>query len=245
KCFVTHDAIKANGALFGRDTIVITLQNGLGTQELLREHFDDKSIGYGLMKASALQFAPGKIYGRPHFAESPRGIYYRPIDLNSPYYAKFAEIGEALNRGGLPAELAEGIDEIIWSKLYNNCLFNGIGALLQLPNEISSNHPDGLALMEHIGREVCTVAQAKGFDMDPDTFWREHGGRVILPEGGKLHFTSAVLDAYKKSRTEIDFMNGAVVCEGKKLGIECPYNETIWRLVHIMQSTYNDRYIPE
>ena len=98
--------------------------------------------------------------------------------------------------------------------------------------------------MRKLGREVCLVATAKGFAMDPEEFWRTHGGPVERLPGGKLHFVSAVLDAYKRNRTEIDFLNGAVVREGKKHGIDCPYNETVWRLVRLMQETYAHRYDP-
>jgi 2-dehydropantoate 2-reductase len=58
------------------------------------------------------------------------------------------------------------------------------------------------------------------------------------------HYVSMVIDAHLKRRTEIDFMNGAVVSEGKKYGIPTPYNETVCRLVRIMQDTYNFRYEP-
>ena len=44
--------------------------------------------------------------------------------------------------------------------------------------------------------------------------------------------------------TEIDYINGAVVREGKKYGIDCPYNETVWRLVRLMQDTYRGQYDP-
>lgn len=244
KCYSTHDAIVSNLSLFGEKTAVVTLQNGVGTQELLKEHFSDDNIGFGLMKASALQYAPGRIYGRPRFPDSPKGIYYRPLKMDTPYLESFLALEKYLNAGGMPTQCAENTEETVWGKLYNNCLFNGIGALLRLPNEVSSTHPDGLALMENIGREVCLVGSAKGFDMEPEAFWKAHGGPVARTPGGKLHFVSAVLDSYRRNMTEIDYINGAVVREGKKYGIDCPYNETVWRLVRLMQDTYRGQYDP-
>ncbi len=244
KCQATHAAIGGNPFLFGEKTAVVTLQNGVGGEELLREHFMDENIGFGLMKASALQYAPGRIYGRPRFPESPKGIYYRPLKMDSPILENFLAIETYLNAGGMPAQCAENTEEIVWGKLFNNCIFNAIGALLRLPNEVSSTHPDGLALMEKIGREVCLVGSAKGFDMEPEAFWRAHGGPVERAPGGRLHFVSSVLDSYRKNMTEIDFINGAVVRAGKKYGIDCPYNEAVWRLVRLMQDTYHEQYDP-
>jgi len=101
-------------------------------------------------------------------------------------------------------------------------------------------------VLAHCGdaREVCLVGSAKGFDMEPEAFWKAHGGPVARTPGGKLHFVSAVLDSYRRNMTEIDYINGAVVREGKKYGIDCPYNETVWRLVRLMQDTYRGQYDP-
>ena len=99
KCYSTHDAIVSNLSLFGEKTAVVTLQNGVGTQELLKEHFSDDNIGFGLMKASALQYAPGRIYGRPRFPDSPKGIYYRSAEDGHPVSGKFSCSGEISQRG--------------------------------------------------------------------------------------------------------------------------------------------------
>ena len=242
KCYSTHDAIVSNLSLFGREPRGDTPER-CGHTELLKEHISDDNIGFGLMKASALQYAPGRIYGRPRFPDSPKGIYYRPLKMDTPYLESFLALEKYLNAGGMPTQCAEDTEEIVWGKLYNNCLFNGIGALLRLPNEVSSTHPDGLALMENIGREVCLVGSAKGFDMEPELFWKPHGG--LSRDGpGKSCLRVRVLDSYRRNMTEIDYINGAVVREGKKYGIDCPYNETVWRLVRLMQDTYREQYDP-
>jgi 2-dehydropantoate 2-reductase len=244
KCVRTGEAIKANRVLFGKDTIILTLQNGLGNADVLKEYFHEDLIGYGVLKASALQFAPGKIYGAVRFPNSPCGVYFAPVNWNTPFKEKFDKLAELLTTGGMPAECSEHTEEILWDKLYMNGLYNGVGALLRLANEDSAPHEDGKLLMKEMGREICEVANAKGFHMDPDKYWEMNGGRPSRVPGGTLHFVSAVVDSYKKQRTEIDFINGAVCREGKKLGIPTPYNETVWRLVRIMQDNYDNCYTP-
>lgn len=244
KCVRTVEAIEANRALFGADTIILTVQNGLGNADVLKEFFDTDLIGYGVLKSSALQYAPGKITGAVRFPGSPCGVYFTPVNWNTPHKAKFDALAELLTKGGMPAECTERTEEILWDKLYMNGIYNGIGALLQLANEDSAPHEHGKLLMKELGREICEVATAKGIFMDSEEYWERYGGRPTRVPGGPLHFVSAVIDSYKKQKTEIDFINGAVYREGKKLGIPTPYNETIWHLVRIMEDNYENRYKP-
>jgi 2-dehydropantoate 2-reductase len=244
KAVNTQQAVEANKALFAKDTIVITLQNGLGNEDALKPYFSEDLIGYGVLKASALLFAPGKIYGAVRFPGSSHGVSFAPLNWQTPRKTAFDEIASILTAGGMPAECSAETEAILWDKLYMNCLFNAIGALLQLANEDSAPHEHGRLLMEQISREICEVAQAKGFPMDQETYWGRFKNMPGRNPGATLHYTSAVVDAYKKRKTEIDFLNGAIYREGRKLGVPTPYNETIWRLVHIMQDTYDLRYTP-
>jgi 2-dehydropantoate 2-reductase len=178
------------------------------------------------------------------FSGSSHGVSFAPLNWNTPRKAAFDQVASILTAGGMPAECTPETEGILWHKLYMNCLYNAIGALLQLANEDSAPHEHGRLLMEQISREICAVAQAKGFNMDQETYWNRFQNSPGRVPGGALHYTSAVVDAYKKRKTEIDSLNGAIYREGQKLGIPTPYNETVWHLVHIMQDTYDLRYKP-
>jgi len=244
KCVNTSEAIEKNRCLFGKDTIVVTFQNGVGNAEVLAQHFDADHIGFGMLKASANLFAPGKISGQPRFPYSPKGVYFSPVNWETPYMPKFMELEKLLTDGGMGGECTQEAEVHVWDKLYTNCLYNAIGALLLLANEDSAPHEDGKKLMWEIGREACEVGRAKGFPMDENKYWEVFGGKPSRMPGGALHYTSAVSDSYYKRQTEIDFLNGAIVKEGAKLGIATPYNDAIWRLVRLMQDTYDVRFTP-
>lgn len=53
------------------------------------------------------------------------------------------------------------------------------------------------------------------------------------------HIPSAAQDVQKKRKTEIDFLNGAIVRLGKKYGIPTPYNTVITDLIHIIENNYD------
>ena len=244
KCYDTATAIETNKALFGKDTIVLTLQNGVGGADILREYFDDDHVGFGMLKASATLYAPGKIFGSNRFPDSDNGVYFSPIKIDTPYKKVYIELEALFNAGGMPAECTEKAEEHIWDKLYTNCISNPLGGLLQLSNGHIASLEDGVLLRRELGREICAVANAKGIKLDAEAYLARTGVRRELVPGVKQSYTSMVLDVYKKRRTEIDFLNGAVCIEAKKYGIPTPHNETIWRLVRMLQETYDVRFVP-
>lgn len=244
KCVDIESAVESNNALFGKDTTIITLQNGVGGADVLKERFNADNLGLGVLKSSANILAPGRILGRPRFANSPKGIYFSPVNPDTPYRNVYDELEKMWCDGGMPAECSDRTEEFIWSKLVDNVMFNGIAALLQLANEDSSGSEDGWLLMRELVREACEVAKAKGIDLDMSNYWRDRSGRPPYDrnEVKTLHYVSALFDSVQKRKTEIDFINGAIVKEGKKYGIPTPYNETILRLVRVMQANYDNKY---
>jgi len=244
KCVDIGPAIEANRALFGKDTIAVALQNGVGSADILARYFNEDNIGVGVLKSSANIISPGKIIGRTRFEDSPKGVYFAPINLKTPYLDKFIKLETMLCAGGMPAECSDCIEEVIWGKLCNNVMYNGIAALLQIANEDSGGHEDGWLLMKELVRETCEVAKAKGINLDMGKHWKDRSGAAPYDRNKVKHFhyVSALFDSLQKRTTEIDYINGAVVREGRKYGIPTPYNETIWRLVRVMQDTYNFKY---
>lgn len=242
----TRPSVESSRVLFGRDTIIVTLQNGLGNVDILKELLPEENIGYGILKASATLYAPGKIFGTPRFANSPAGAYFYPLRKDTRLFGRFQELLRAFDAGGFAARLEENIDAMVWDKLYNNAVFNCPCALLQIAPQDFISHEMGTELYRQIAREVCQVATAKGIQMDAD-YWWEHVGLPSIPKGPiKFRaYTSAIHDVSRKRKTEVDFLNGAIYREGQKLGIPTPYNETIWRLTRILEDTYDLKYVPE
>jgi 2-dehydropantoate 2-reductase len=242
----TTTSVQNNRALLGDDTIILTLQNGIGNVELLKQLIPEENIGYGILKSSATLYAPGKIFGRDKFPDSPAGVFFYPMNKESRHFSKYQKLVGLFAAGGFIAKLEENIDAIIWDKLYNNAVFNCPCALLQIAPQDFITHEMGTELYKEIGREVCEVATAKGIPMDADEYWLQHG-LPSIPEGPVTvrHYTSAIHDVSRKNKTEVDFLNGAVYREGQKLGIPTPYNETIWRMTRILEDTYQLKYVPE
>ncbi|SHH55824.1 2-dehydropantoate 2-reductase [Sporobacter termitidis DSM 10068] len=242
----TTSSVQNNKALFGDGTVVLTLQNGIGNADLLKRLLPEENIGHGILKSSATLYAPGKIFGRDRFPDSPAGAFFYPLGKETRRFDTYRRLVDIFTAGGFIARLDENIEAIIWDKLYNNAVFNCPCAILQIAPQDFISHEMGTELYKHIGREVCAVATAKGIPMDAEDYWTHHG-LPSIPKGPvtERHYTSAIHDVSRGNRTEVDFLNGAVYREGQKLGVPAPYNETIWRMTRILEDTYDLKYVPE
>jgi len=218
----------------------------VGAADILAKHIDADHLGIGVLKSSANILEPGRIVGRARFPNSPKGIYFSPVKPDTPCRHIYEKLERLWCGGGMPAECTDRVEEYIWKKLCDNAMHNGIAALLQTANEDIGGHEDGWLLMRELARETCEVARAKGIDMNLSDYWKDRSGKPPYDRGRvrNFHFVSAVFDSVQNRRTEIDFINGAVVREGRRLGIPTPYNETVWRLVRLMQDTYEYKYRP-
>ncbi len=82
------------------------------------------------------------------------------------------------------------------------------------------------------------MAGAKGISSD----YEELRSYVHFTLYNKNHYTSMCQDVHNRRPTEIDAINGAVVREGKRLGVPTPVNETLTHLIRLIQNHYQERW---
>ncbi|MBA4494260.1 ketopantoate reductase family protein [Paenactinomyces guangxiensis] len=120
----------------------------------------------------------------------------------------------------------------IWEKMAINCVINPLTAIDQVKNgELLSG--EYTVIMEEILSETLEVAAKQGIVLDrEDTMAKVR--MVCRKTAG--NYSSMLQDLQKGRRTEIDFINGAVVELGKKNGIDAPINQEMVRLIHARET---------
>jgi 2-dehydropantoate 2-reductase len=109
-----------------------------------------------------------------------------------------------------------------------SCGINALTALLRVPNGELLDRPGATELMLRAADECAAVARAKGIPLpfaDPAARVRE------VAAGTRINRSSMLQDMLRGAQTEIDAINGAIVAEGRRLGIPTPVNEVLWQLV--------------
>ncbi len=135
---------------------------------------------------------------------------------------------ELLSRADIKPLLVDDFAPVEWFKLAINCVANPLAGLLAIDNESIRKEvldPAKAAILE----EVVKVARAAGEELELDVeFYNEKIRGSNVP--------SLKTDLDRSRRTEIDFINGAVVRKGEELGVPTPVNALIVSLVKFLET---------
>lgn len=221
KDMASESALDGNRAIIGADTLLLSLQNGMGNYEIMQRFAPAEHILLGTTKHNCVAKAPDVIY------HSGAGITH----IGSPAGDRAAadRIAEAFGICGIEAEACDNVNHLIWEKLFVNMTINPITALLGSTIGVIASDPDVRAAAYALICEAAAVAAADGEEFDPDAVFAALMDTAAHLATGKA---SMCQDIERHRRTEIDFINGAVVRLGKKYGIPTPAHEMIVRLVH-------------
>jgi 2-dehydropantoate 2-reductase len=230
KSTTTEEAAATFEAFAKPGTIALTLQNGLGNEEILRKHFGASRTAAGVTSQGATFLGPGKIR---HAGKGPTHMSMADGDQ-----AKLKALAAALTAAGFETYVDDAVASMVWSKLIINVGINALTALLGVTNGKLLDYPDIKAIMADLVGEALAVAKARGIKL---TYADPLATVYDVAAKTGANFSSMLQDFQKNRASEIDFMNGAIVREGKALGIPVPVNETMARLVRTLDSIHTTK----
>ena len=209
-------------ALLGAETVVLSIQNGLGSPEVVAEVVGEERVVVGIAGGfGASVVAPGHVHhhgmelvrlGEPHAAVSPR----------------VERIAEVWRRAGFTVQAEDDVERLVWEKLICNVCFSGTCTVLERTIGEVLDDPQAWSIASECAREAYEVAVASdialGFD-DPVAHAAAFGERIRDAR------PSMLLDRLAGRPTEIDAINGAIPTRAAALGLAAPVNATITALV--------------
>jgi 2-dehydropantoate 2-reductase len=224
----TKEAGEHARCLAGADTMVVTLQNGLGNIDILEETFGKEKVLGGVTAQGATLLGEGSIR---HAGEGETVI--------GPGGAQAAhELVSSLRSAGFETRLVDNVEELIWGKLIVNVGINALTAIIRVKNGRIATLQGIRQVMKDAVGEAVRVAAAKGICLPYD----EPFSRVMaVCEATKDNVSSMLQDVLKGKPTEIEMINGSVAREGEGLGIPTPVNKTLTSLVQGIEETYRER----
>lgn len=222
KGFATGAAAEAVEPLVGPETILLTLQNGLGNEERMRAVFPQGRILVGMSVHTCAQKEPGRYYH-----SGTRETYLGPTAPALDGAA--AQVAASLNRSGYEAVLMSEseIRREVYAKWVLNCGSLPVLSITGLPTERINGREDVLTLCDAITREACALAALEGYALDADERCAYNRG-LFQTAGGKA---SMLTDIEALRKTEIDSINGAAVRIAERHGHAAPYNRAMVAMV--------------
>ena len=237
KSFDTNQAMRAASNLFRPDTAVMSLQNGLGNEDIIAEFVGSERVLAGRT------YIGGQLIGPGYIISGTAGKRTIIGELNGAITPRVERIAAEFNRAGLETKVSANIMGTIWDKLLVNAATGPVAAITGLAYGALYKSPLIEAVAIEAVEEAMAVARASGIELsirEPREAWLRAG--TGLPDD----FKPSMLQSLEKgSVTEIDFINGAIVREGKRCNIPTPVNATLVACIKGIESRLtNDRGRP-
>lgn len=216
----TADAARTAQAVLKPDGAALTLQNGIGNVEALVSVLGRERVLAGLSYHSAALQGPGH---DTHTHAGPTWIG----ELDGSRTPRLAALEKALAAAGFDTIVVDDVIAHVWTKFVLNSGINALCAITGLRLGEVARLPATHAFQGRLVDEILAVVAAKGVRLtDPDP------KRTILDHTWSKYNKPSMLQHMEAGkRTEIDALNGAVVREGRALGIPTPFNEALTLLI--------------
>jgi 2-dehydropantoate 2-reductase len=200
------------------DTIVLCVQNGLGSEAVVK----DVLAGRCLVLRAVTQF--GAIFSEPGVVDL-KVSGYTLIEAGSHSQA----VADLLTASGLDGRVSPAINTEIWRKLIFNCVINPITSIVG--SEVGGIADPRLDPLKRLVIDECLRVAA----IDGVSFQEDFVRAIADTFGASRNIASMRQDLQRGRPTEIDFMNGAVVALGQQHGIDCPVNAALTAIIKAME----------
>ncbi|MFB6285816.1 MAG: ketopantoate reductase family protein [Candidatus Bipolaricaulia bacterium] len=219
----TDEALRgALPAIEADRTWVLSLQNGAGLREVMRNHVDPDRLLRGTTAHGATFLEPGRIR---HAGAGPTRVgSVASLADEAPITA----ILDVFRQANIESERVEDIDQLIWHKLLVNVGINALTALFRVKNGKLLEEPDLRETMRGAVREGVAVAKACGLDFDEALAIERVEGVCQQTAANK---SSMRQDVEAGAPTEIAFINGTIVDRGMQRNVAVPLNRLLTRLI--------------
>lgn len=219
KSFHTREAITSSTSIVGPDTVVLSLQNGLGHEDVLAEVVGRDKVMAGKTYAGGVMLGPGRIIRGTEGKETYIG------ELEGRMTDRVQRVAAAFNAAGLITHISDNIMGTIWEKLLVNVATGALSGITRLAYGDLYQVPEVKACALAAVQEAMDVARACGIGLsvnDPEQPW------IKAAAGLPPEFKASMLQSLEKgSVTEVDYVNGSVVRWGQKCGVPTPVNSTL------------------
>ena len=225
-------ALKDIKAVVGKNTVVMSLMNGIDSEEIIASEIGDGNLLYSLIKIASHKEDDGY-----HFdPETTIGIIFG--EISAPFLSdRVQAVGELFENAGLRYRVTNYIREEIWSKFRLNVCSNLPQAVVGAGVGCYKDSLHMKAISDGLKHELEAVASAKGIDMSKA---EDTSKQVSLISPSARYSTLQDLDAGR--HTEIDMFSGALVRMGKELGIPMPYNEYTYHIIKALEEKNDGRF---
>ena len=224
KSAAEREALAKARPSLGPETLLLTLQNGMGHEKAMGEIAPPSRILLGATQHNASLQSIGVVrHG---------GAGYTQIGALEGSPEKAGAVAAAFAAAGIETAVSPDVRAVIWRKLFMNASASALTGVFRCPLGEVAENPHIWKLCRDLIGEAVAVAAAEGHAFDPAEITEEIRGHLLRSKSG---ITSVYADLAAGRRTEADAITGAVAALGRRLGVHAPVSETVTEIIHAME----------
>lgn len=214
KTFSNSRLVELVRPLLGTKTAILTLQNGLGNEELLAEAFGVERVLGGVAFLCSNRGEPGTVH---HLGEGQ----IRLGEFNGGLSVRSQKIAQMFRKAGVPCDAVSDLRRARWEKLVWNIPFNGLSALMEQDVTNILNHRPSKELVKKLMLEVIEGANVQPLNepIDAGKFSQQ---LITLTEKMNHYRPSMMIDRLEGRPLELEAIFGIPLAQAQKAGIEMP-----------------------
>jgi 2-dehydropantoate 2-reductase len=215
-------AADAARPMLGTATVVLPIQNGLGSADRVAAVLGQEPVAIGVAGGFG-----ASIVGPGHVHHNGWELV-RLGERRGPATARIRRIAQVWESAGFRVQADDDVDRLVWEKLICNVCFSGTCTILERTIRQVLDDPAAWYVASSCAVEAYRIALAKGIALafdDPVAYVRAFGEKI--PDARP----SMLLDVLAGRPCEIDVINGAIPPAGREVGLTAPVNEVVTALV--------------
>ena len=210
------------GPLLGDDSLVLTIQNGLGAAERICRHLPPDNVLLGVAGGF------GASIRAPRHAHHNGMELIRLGELGGGITERLERVGGVWRDAGFNVRCFDDINQLVWEKFVCNVTYSGSCTIFECTIAGVQGNEHAWQVASGCAAEAYAAGVAKGvhfsFD-DPVAHVREFGRKIPNSRPSMLQ------DYLARRPSEIDAINGMVPVVAREAGTAAPYNEVVTAIV--------------
>ena len=230
KATALESAIETVKNKVSKDTIILSLLNGISSEEIIGQTFGmDKMLYCVAQGMDAVKIGNELTYS--NFGQICIGI----VDKQEHKKQKLKAVVDLFDKTGFPYTLEEDIKHRLWSKFMLNVGVNQVIMIYEGNYGTVQKTGEARELMKAAMREVIQLAQKEDVDVsEKDLIEYVNLIDTLDPNG----MPSMRQDGLMKRKSEVELFSGTVLKLANKYGIDTPVNKKIYEIVKNIESKY-------
>lgn len=210
----------------GENSLIVSLMNGIDSEELIGAAYGMEKMLYAVVAG----IDPVRQGNRITYTKE--GKIFIGEAKNPGLSERLERVTSLFDRAGIASEIPGDIMRTLWWKFMINTGMNQVSAVLRAPYSVFQTSPEARELMESAMMEVMTIAREANVHLSKRDIEEWYSFMSGLSPQGK---TSMVQDMEAKRKTEVEMFAGKVMELGKTHGIPTPVNQTLFRMIKVME----------